>query len=156
MAALAVVVLATLYYIAVFSTYSILLQELFWTHAFDSGIDDQGIWLLSRFMNPFVTVRVLNILADSVTLYHLFVAPLFWLWNNINILYIVQSVLLALGAIPLFLYANERLKSDFLSLVIALSYLVYPALQNMNLDQYHSKVFAFTLGSIIWRKVPIE
>lgn len=137
--AFSLVVFAVIYYIIVFSAYTILLQETFWTQAFDSGIDDQGLWLLSRFITPFVTVRGLNLFGDSVTFYHLFIAPFFWIWNNINILYIIQTVFIALGAIPLFLYAKERLGSSFLAVSVALSFLLYPALQNLNLDQYHSE-----------------
>ncbi len=140
--AFTVLIFAVLYYVVFFSVYTIILQEIFDTFAFDAGIDDQGIWLLSRFMNPFVTVRGLNLFADSMTLYHLLAAPFFWLWDNINILYILQTLFIAAGALPLFYYARERLQSGFLALSIALSFLLYPALQNMNLDQYHSEVFA--------------
>ncbi|MBU0501886.1 MAG: DUF2079 domain-containing protein, partial [Candidatus Margulisbacteria bacterium] len=142
------ILVAVSYYILVFSAYSILLQLIFYTQAFDSGIDDQGIWLLSRFLNPFVTVRGLNLFGDSVTLYHFIFAPFFWLWDNINILYIVQTVFLAIGAIPLFLYAREKLRSGFLAFSIGLGYLLYPAMQNLNLDQFHSEavtVFFFIM-----------
>jgi len=124
-------------YILVFSTYSVLLHEIFWTQAFDAGIEDQGIWLLSRFLVPFDTVRGLNIFGDSCNLYDLFLAPLFWIWNNINFLFIIQSFFLALGAIPLFVYAREKLGHNYLALSVAFSYLLYPALQNLNLDQFH-------------------
>ncbi|PIS28101.1 hypothetical protein COT42_08960 [Candidatus Saganbacteria bacterium CG08_land_8_20_14_0_20_45_16] len=135
-------ILAVIYYVFVFSAYSILLQEVFYTQAFDSGIDDQGIWLISHWLNPLVTVRGLNIFGDSITFYHIFIAPFFWLWNNINLLYIIQSIFIALGAIPLFVYARQKLGSNFLSLVVAVSFLLYPALQNLNLDQYHSEAIA--------------
>lgn len=137
--ALGAVLAAVAYYVITFSIYTILLQEVFYTQAFDSGIDGQGIWLLSRFLNPFVTVRGMNLFADSVTLYHLFIAPFYWLWNSINVLYFVQAVFIALGAVPLFLLAKDRLKSPFLAAALAFSYLLYPALQNLNLDQYHSE-----------------
>lgn len=140
--ALVLVTAATLYYILIFSLYSILLQETFFTQAFDAGIDDQGIWLLSRFLPPFVTVRGLNLFGDSMTLYHLFFAPFFWIWDNINILYIIQSLFLGLGAIPIFLYAKEKLKSNLLAIAISFSFLLYPALQNLNLDQFHSEAIA--------------
>jgi len=135
--ALAMVVFAVFYYVIVFSIYSILLHRIFWTGAFDVGIFDQGIWLLSRLINPFVTVRGLNLFGDHLTLYDVLLAPLFWLWNSIDILYIIQAVLIAGGAIPLFLYAKERLQSNILAVSVALSFLLYPALQNMNLEQFH-------------------
>ncbi|MBN2057490.1 MAG: DUF2079 domain-containing protein [Candidatus Saganbacteria bacterium] len=136
------VVLAALVYVVVFSAYSIILHENFMTQAFDAGIDDQGIWLLSRFLPPFVTVRGLNLFGDSVTLTHFFFAPLLWLWNSFNMLLIAQTFWLAIGAIPLFFFARERFKNGFLAMSVSFSYLLYPALQNMNLDQFHSEVIA--------------
>lgn len=137
-----IVVFLVFFYIVFFSAYSILLHEVFYTQAFDAGIEDQGAWLLSRFMEPLVTVRGLNIFGDSVTLYHFIAAFFLWFWDSINILFILQSVCIAAGAIPLFLYARERLKNDFLAVCVSFSFLLYPALQNLNLDQYHPESFA--------------
>jgi uncharacterized membrane protein len=134
-------VFAAVYYALAFSLYSVLLQETFNTQAFDAGIHDQGLWLLSRFLAPFVTVRGLNQFGDSVSLYRFFIAPLFWLWDNINLLYILQSCSLALGVLPLFLFARRRIGAAA-AVAVGLAYLLYPALQNLNLDMYHSEALA--------------
>ena len=46
------------------------------TSSFDVGLYDQGIWLLSRFDAPFVTLMGRNMFGDHASLILLFVAPL--------------------------------------------------------------------------------
>ncbi|MBA2608773.1 MAG: hypothetical protein H0U92_07545, partial [Actinobacteria bacterium] len=52
--------LMVLTYVVVFGTLTWRQQSNFGTFGFDMGIYDQGIWLLSQFKAPFVTVRGLN------------------------------------------------------------------------------------------------
>ena len=47
-------------YVVVFGRFTSIQHSNFGTFGFDMGIFDQGIWLLSRFREPFVTVRGLN------------------------------------------------------------------------------------------------
>lgn len=131
---------AIAYYIIVMSWISILKQAIFATGTHDVGIYDQVIWLLSRFMPPLSTLGGLNLFGIHVSFNSVWLAPLFWLWDNINMLYIAQSVFLALPAIPLFLFAKEKLKSSWWALVVGLAYLTYPAVQNMNLENFHPEV----------------
>ncbi|MEE9534361.1 MAG: hypothetical protein V3W06_08070, partial [Acidimicrobiia bacterium] len=49
---------------ALFSALSVSRFDRFLTFTFDFGIFDQGLWLLSRFREPFVTLRGLNLFAD--------------------------------------------------------------------------------------------
>ncbi|MBI5700422.1 DUF2079 domain-containing protein [Candidatus Saganbacteria bacterium] len=128
------------YYIAAFSLFSIFTHENFSFGAHDAGVYDQGIWLLSRFMSPYCTLGGTLLFGIHVSGYCIFLAPLFWLWPSIHILYVAQTVLLAVSAIPLFKYAKTKLKNPFLALVVGLSFLLYPALQNMNLENFHPEV----------------
>ncbi|MFA4843512.1 MAG: DUF2079 domain-containing protein [Candidatus Margulisiibacteriota bacterium] len=139
-----IVLAAVGYYIFTFSAYSILLHQTFQTQAFDAGIEDQGAWLLSQFSAPLVTVRGLNIFGDSITLYHFLAALALRLFRSINSLFILQALIIALGAVPLFFFARKELKHDWLAATVALAYLLYPALQNMNLEQYHPEAFTVT------------
>src|SRR4029453_15559085 len=52
----------------------------FGTFGFDLGIFDQGVWLLSRFRDPFVTIRGLPLFGDHASYILVLVAPLYWLW----------------------------------------------------------------------------
>ncbi len=63
-------------YVGAFTYWSLRNHLGFATHAFDVGIFDQGVWLLSRFADPFVTVRGLNLFADHSSFILLLIAPL--------------------------------------------------------------------------------
>ena len=128
---------AAAYYMLIFSAASIFSQANYSTGAYDVGLYDQGIWLLSRCMAPFTTIKGVILFGDHASFYSLLLVPFFWLVASINWLYLFQAILLALGAIPLFLYTRERLESSGLALAIGLSYLLYPALQNMNMENFH-------------------
>ena len=47
-------------YIGVFGRLTWAQHENFGTFGYDMGLYDQGIWLLSRFQDPFVTIRGLH------------------------------------------------------------------------------------------------
>ncbi len=129
-----------IWYIFVLSFASIVAHLNFSTGTHDAGVYDKIIWSLSRFRAP-ISAGGDNLFAFHVSFYCIFLAPLFWLWPNIKILFIAQSVFLALGAIPLFLYAKERLGNSLVALAVGFSFLMYPALHNMNLDNFHPEVF---------------
>ncbi|HVN66825.1 MAG TPA: DUF2079 domain-containing protein, partial [Candidatus Sulfotelmatobacter sp.] len=146
---------AAAYYIVSFSLLSIAKQETFSTSAYDAGLYDQAIWLLGRGLVPFTTLKGVNIFGDHFSLGNLLLVPLFWLWNNINALYIAQTVCLALPALPLFRFAKEKLNNGWLALTVGLGYLLYPAVQNMNLENFHPETLAvlfLVLALYFWRK----
>jgi len=110
--------------------------------AFDIGIFDQGIYLLSQGKDPFVTVRGLHLFGDHIQFIAIFLAPLFWIWDDVRILLIAQSVALGMGVIPIYLIAKEKLKSKWLPLIFSLSYMLNPALHYLNLENFHLVSFA--------------
>lgn len=134
--------LMILLYVLVLSVVSINNHNRFWYSAFDLGIFDQGIWLLSKGENAFVTVRGFHIFGDHIQFIITFLAPLFWIWDDARVLLIVQSIALALGSIPLYLIAKDKLKNKITPLVIAFAYLLYPALHYLNLENFHPDSFA--------------
>ncbi|MDI6731802.1 MAG: DUF2079 domain-containing protein [Candidatus Margulisbacteria bacterium] len=140
--------LAMIYYVYNLSFLSILAQANFGTGTHDVGVYDQVIWLASRFMAPISTLGCLSIFATHASFYCILLAPLFWICPSINILYIAQSVFLAAAAIPIFLYGKRRLGNSYLALTVGLSFLLYPALQNMNLENFHPE--AIVIFFIAW------
>ena len=73
---------ATGLFVVVYGWLVLELHASYSTQTFDFGIFDQGLWLLSRFEEPFVTVRGLNLFGDHASLIMVPLAPLFWLWND--------------------------------------------------------------------------
>src|SRR4029453_9114074 len=100
-------------YIAVFGRLTWAQHEDFGTFGYDMGLYDQGIWLLSRFKDPFVTIRGLHFFEHHVNLISLAFVPAYWLGAGPHFLYLVETIWMALGAVPLYLLARDRLESGW-------------------------------------------
>jgi uncharacterized membrane protein len=105
--------------------------------AFDMSIFDQGVWLLSRFKDPFVTILGLNLFGDHVVFIMAFFVPLYWIWPSPETLLVVQAMALAVGGFPIYLIGRRVLKSRWLALIPTFAYLLYPALGWLNLENFH-------------------
>ena len=125
--------------------------------SYDMALFDQGIWLLSRFHAPFVTVMGRDLFGDHTCFILLLVVPLYWIYPHAQALLVLQSCVLAAAAIPIYLLARRRLGSVVLATLLAATYLLNPALQNGNLEQFHPEsilVLALAVGiyaAVEWR-----
>ncbi|HWW52833.1 MAG TPA: DUF2079 domain-containing protein, partial [Acidimicrobiales bacterium] len=143
---LAALVLA---YIWVFGNLTWSQQSNFGTFGFDMGIYDQGIWLVSRFrLNPFDTIRGLPYFAHHVNIITLLFVPAYWLGAGPHFLYLVETICMASGAIPLWLLARQRLGDGWLALCPAAAYLLYPSLEWINWWHFHPDALIIT--PLIW------
>ena len=129
--------LAMLVYVFVFGTLTWRQQSRFATFGFDMGIYDQGIWLVSRFKEPFVTVRGLNYFGHHVNLITVLFVPAYWLGAGPHFLYLVETLWLAAAAIPVYLLGRYYLESAWLAVSIAVAYLLHPAVQWINWWHFH-------------------
>ena len=141
-------------YIAVFGTLTYQQQSNYGTYGFDMGIYDQGIWLVSHFKNPFVTIRGLDYFGHHVNIITLLFVPAYWLGAGPHFLYAVETVWLAAGAIPIWLLGRDRLGSSWLPLGLCAAYLLYPSVEWINQWQFHPDaliitplMFAYWLGT---------
>jgi uncharacterized membrane protein len=128
-------------YVVGFTFWSVLSHADFRTYGFDIGIYDQGIWLLSRFHDPFVTVRGLNLFADHSSFILLFIAPLYRLWDSPVVLLVTQTLALGLAAIPLYLLARDLLGSVWLGVAVGSVFLLNPAIGWTNLENFHPESY---------------
>ncbi len=78
---------------------------LYGTIDFDLGIHDQSTWLLSR-GHWFTTVRGLPIFGHHATFGYFLLVPFYWLGAGAQFINLLQVVVLALGAIPIYLLAG--------------------------------------------------
>lgn len=111
------------------------------TSAYDIGLYDQGIWLLSRLEAPFVTLMGRNLFGDHSSLILLFLVPLYWIVPGSETLLAVQAVVVSAGAIPVWWFARRRLGNDWLALLIAVVWLVNPALNGGGAENFHPDSF---------------
>lgn len=127
------------------------------TSAYDFGLYDQGIWLLSQFKDPFVTLMGRNLFGDHTSFVLVLLAPFYWFVGSSNFLFFVQAVAITAGAIPVFLYTRNRLESEMFATVFAFVYLVHPATIWIGLENYHPDSFlglfvAITLYAALEKK----
>jgi uncharacterized membrane protein len=129
-------------FVGTFVRQSWLSHTRFGTFGFDLGIFDQGVWLLSRFQDPFVTIRGLPLLGDHASYILILVAPLYRIWADPRLLLLLQAVCLAVPAVSVYLIGARRLGSWLAGLGVAVAYLAYPALQWASIWHFHPETLA--------------
>ena len=161
--ALVLALLLVLLFVAFFSYLSIMRHERLQTRGYDLGNYDQAIWNTAHgrpfeFTNWkgkddwFVYPTRLGMHVEPILL---LVAPLYWLWENVRTILILQAAVVGFGALGIFLLArwkfscavNEhsdhstRVDTGFISqlsaLALAAAFLLNPALQWAVLDYFH-------------------
>ncbi|HEV8116735.1 MAG TPA: DUF2079 domain-containing protein, partial [Acidimicrobiales bacterium] len=75
---------------------------------FDTGIYDQGMWLLSQGRDPFMTIRGMDYWGHHVALIGYLSAPVYWLGGGVEVITVIHTAWVAAGAIPLWLLARDR------------------------------------------------
>jgi uncharacterized membrane protein len=140
-----VVVFATLLYIWVYTRLTFRHHDAFGTFAFDFGIYDQGLWLLSHFHRPFSTIMGRHLFGDHTSFILLPLVPLFWLFSTPKLLLALQAAALGIGAVPAFLLAREKIRNEWMAAGLAIAYLLHPSIGWTNLEQFHPDVFEVPL-----------
>lgn len=124
------------------------------TSAYDYGLYDQGIWLMSRFESPFVTLMGRNLMGDHTSFILVFLVPVFWAFPSAGALFFAQSLAIALGAVPVYLLGKRLLHDDGLAVVLAACYLLHPAVGWTNRENFHPDSFiAALVGMAIYAAV---
>ncbi len=135
----------TALFAATFGTLILRQHDAYATQTFDFGIFDQGLWLLSRLRDPFVTLRGLPLFADHSSYVMVPLAPLYWLWDDPRALLLLTVGLLAAVG-PLALAAGRALGlPPVLSAAVAISALAHPALGWATWWTFHPELVAIPL-----------
>src|SRR3989440_8790967 len=93
-----------------YAAVSIYRHDRFASSAFDLGVQDQTVWGYSQLqMIPNTVEMIRNLLGDHFHPILMLVAPLYWIWDDARVLLLVQAVLLAAAAVPIFWWARQRL-----------------------------------------------
>ena len=139
------VAVAALGYTALFASWTMRHHDGMGTQAFDLGLYDQGLWLLSRFEEPFVTLMGRNLFGDHTSFMLLPLVPLYWVWPTAKVMLFAQAAAIGLSAVPVFLLAREKLRSEPLAAALAGAFLLQPVLGWMNLEQFHPDLLEIPL-----------
>ncbi len=130
----------------------------FW---YDFGIFDTTVWKLSRFKLP--VVAQLNppsgkiVWADHLNPSVIFLAPFYWLSAKAEIIYIAQSLMVALSALVAYIISLKFVKSSLVRISLVVSYLGFVGLQNALYTDVHNIVFALlplmlSIWAVFWKK----
>ncbi len=148
------VAIAAATYAVYFSRLTIRHHNGFGTAGFDIGLYDQGLWLLSRFRSPFVTIMGRNLFGDHSSFVLLPLVPFYWFGAGASFLLAVQSIALGSTAIPVYLTVRRLLSSRWAACGLAIAFLLQPSLAWTNAENFHpDSLVAPLLMTAIWAMV---
>jgi len=154
-AALVIVVFAALFYAAYMTTFTVFAHLRFRTYNFDLGQYDNVFWnalhgrplVCSSLTGVFTNWSSFSSHADLGVF---FLLPIYAIYPHAETLLGLQSTILGLGAIPLYLFAVRRLPA-WSACALAICYLLYPPMHGSNLYDFHFQPVAGTFVLLtIW------
>jgi uncharacterized membrane protein len=158
-------------YIAYFCWYTFRSDDLYLMRGWDVGIYDQAVWntIHGRWFRSTSEEGWDNLLADHVEPILLPISLLYFIWADPKMLLLVQTVGLALGALPVYWLARDGLGAalrrrsppgqaqettaliastpsgrlvELAAVTLALVYLLQPALHSANVFEFHPSALA--------------
>jgi uncharacterized membrane protein len=116
--------------------------EAFYANYYDLGIMDQTVYntFRGRFLELTDPEGINNIkrMAIHNDFFLAFLAPFYFIYQGPETLLVIQSIIIAFGALGLYLISIRLIKNKWLSLLFAFSYLMFVPLQRANLFDFHA------------------
>ena len=140
-------------YIFYFTIVTFLKHDNFYTGRFDLGNMDQTVWNTIHGRIFQITdsngTEITSRLAFHADFILILLSPLYLIWESPKMLIFIQTLVLSLGAVFVYLISKEVLKNKNISLVFALYFLINPAVNFTNLYDFHPVTLAttFLLGA---------
>ncbi|KKP87060.1 MAG: hypothetical protein UR89_C0008G0032 [Candidatus Roizmanbacteria bacterium GW2011_GWA2_35_8] len=140
--------LSIILFIIIFSFLSIRRYRTLNSYYYDLGIMNQVVYNTSRGRILEMTNQDLKKNVSRLAIHFdpilAFFAPIYKLYEGPEVLLVGQVIIMGLGALAVFLIAQKELKKNLISLIFALSYLTYFAIQRAALFDFHSVTLATT------------
>ncbi len=135
--------LAIVIYIVAIMLLHWLRQERF-MNGFDMAFYEQAVWNTAhgRFLEVSATDFSRSILGTDVLLIFALMSPLYALVQSPYTLLFQETLLVALGALPIYWLARDRLNNRWAGLMLALVYLLLPGVMNGNLYELRERPVA--------------
>jgi uncharacterized membrane protein len=108
----------------------------------DLAFFDQGVYLISQGQVPISSVLGFHVLSDHAAWILYFLALLYKIYPSVYWLFAIQSSALALGALPTYFLALQAGLKENQAVAMVAVYLLYPALYNSNLCDFHPDAIA--------------
>lgn len=138
-----VIILTILY-----SELSIIRHNNFQSGGFDLGLYDQAVWQYAHFQWPYNTIKDRFILGDHLTLTLPLLSPLYWLWDNVRILFIFQAFWVSLSTIAIYKLARLRNFSEGSALCVSVIYSLFYGIQFLIFFDFHP--VSIGMGLLPW------
>jgi uncharacterized membrane protein len=130
-------------YAAVYVSFGLVKWAYYLYDDFDLAIYSQAAWNVMR-GTLHSSVLGLNLLGNHMSLLIIPIAPIYAIFRSPVTLLVLQTVVLALGALPVWWLARREIRNDFIAVCFAALYLLYPALGYTNLYEFHPETLATT------------
>lgn len=135
-------------YFLYFTLASFLRYDNFFTGRFDLGNMDQAVWntingRIFQITDPNGT-QIMSRLGFHADFILILISPLYKIWANPKMLLLLQSLIISLGAIFVYLISKHITKNIKFSFAISICYLIFPALLYANLYDFHAVTLATT------------
>jgi uncharacterized membrane protein len=136
-------------YIIALSAFTILKEEAFLTSGFDLGIFNQSFWTaLFKHRLFYATGDISFNPGGSFFGVHFspilfLLLPIYAIYPTVEILLVMQTVVLAIGAFPLYWMSREKIGENA-GVLVSLLYLLYPILIFVNSNDFHLEAFTST------------
>ncbi len=143
--------LAIFAYTIIFSIVEIILYRSFRIFTWDLGIFNQAFWntLHGRLLYYTADIGIYTTtgcyLAAHFSPILLLILPFYAIWPSGEILLIIGTFAVAVGALPAYSIANYFLKNEKLAVILGVFYLLYPPLQGITLSGFSPESLMGTL-----------
>jgi uncharacterized membrane protein len=124
---------------------SSLRHALFQSGIYDLGWFDQSLYLISQGQSPIVSAVGFHVLGDHAAWMLYPLALLYRIYPTVQWLFLVQAMALSSGALPCYGLARQAGLSLPQAYTLAVVYLLYPLIFNVNLFDFHPEVMALPL-----------
>lgn len=141
---------AVVLYTLVFSYFSIR-RHMAFASSYDLANMDQTVWntAYNKFFSLTSSRGYISRLGLHADLILILLSPFYLIYNHVKTLLVLQSFLIALAAVPIYLLAKDRLASKAKALLMSTVFLLNPGVQWTNLYDFHGVALAmlFLLAS---------
>jgi uncharacterized membrane protein len=135
------------FYVAYFTVATFLKYDNFYAGRYDLGNMDQTVWNTTQgrfFQTSDDNGNTISRLAYHADFMLVLLSPFYFIWNNPKTLLSIQTVVMGLGGLFVYLISKEVLKNKNLSLIFSLLFLINPMVQYANLYDFHSVTLSTT------------
>ncbi len=131
-----------------YATLSIIRHNHFESGGFDLGIFDQAVWQYAHFQTPYNTIKERFILGDHLTLTLPLLAPLFWIWDDVRMLLMLQAFWISFSTFAIYKLVILRKFSLLAALCLSVTYSLFYGIQYAVFFDFHSVIIG--VGLLPW------